>query len=261
MKITLQRAVAAVVISITAIVCIADVAALQHKDNISEGENSIPLPSADSPQGRQARGMIHVSRTKHKPVYPYLARHLVNTFDLAEKTGVGIDIGSGPGNFIIELCKRTEMYWINADINPHFFPYFFDLAKLHGVGGRVGAIQADVHNLPFRSAYADVIVSRSSYQFWKDKPRAFTEIYRVLKPGGVAYIGRGMSENVPLKIAKRICGDLNRNPEKKINEYKEILRAAGISRYKIHVPKPAGSEKATYHPWVEFRKPKHGNGR
>ena len=52
------------------------------------------------------------------PVYSPLAEQIVNDFELREKRGIGIDLGSGPGDLIIELCKRTKwMHWVNADIN------------------------------------------------------------------------------------------------------------------------------------------------
>ena len=113
--------------------------------------------------------------------------HLVKT------SGIGIDLGAGPGELTMELCARTDFHWINADINPHFFPYFIQEAEKRGLNGRVSAIFADAHNLPFRDNYADVIVSRGSFHFWENKEQAFSEIYRVLKPGGVAYIGRGFA--------------------------------------------------------------------
>jgi hypothetical protein len=42
-----------------------------------------------------------------------------------------------------------------------------------------------------------------SFSFWHDKRSAFSEIYRVLKPVAVAYIGRGFSRNLPVVTAKK----------------------------------------------------------
>ena len=227
--------------------------------------NSKPSPSLSAGKytEQSALGMIKASRGVLAPVYAPLAEQIVADFDLNKKTGIGIDLGSGPGTLIIELCKRTQLHWINADINPHFFPYFYKSAEEHGFGHRVSAMFTDAHSLAFHDNYAEIIVSRGSFHFWKDKVRAFSEIYRVLKPGAVAYIGRGFSENLPVETAKKIRAKqgkkMNYDVEKTANELRQIMIDLGIKKCYIHRPKPAGSEGVNYGVWVEFHKPE-GNG-
>ena len=207
---------------------------------------------------QSALGMIKASHGVLEPVYSPLAEQIVVDFDLDKKTGIGIDLGSGPGTLIIELCKRTKLHWINADINPHFFAYFFKSAEEHGFGHRVSAVFTDAHSLAFRDNYADIIISRGSFRFWKDKVKAFGEIYRVLKPGSTAYIGRGFPENLPVGIAKKIRAQqgkkMNYDVEKTANELRQIMIDLGIKKYYIHKPKPVGSEGVNYGVWVEFHK-------
>ena len=110
-----------------------------------------------------------ISRTL-APVYSPLAEQIVNDFELREKRGTGVDLGSGPGDLIIELCKRTRwMHWVNADIDSRVFAGFLQRAQDAGFRGRVSAMQADAHALPFDDAFAEIVVSRGSYPFWKDK--------------------------------------------------------------------------------------------
>ena len=203
--------------------------------------------------------MIKASRGRLAPVYAPLAEQIVADFNLASRTGIGIDVGSGPGTLIIELCRRTKLHWINADINPHFFPHFYENAEKQGFGHRVSAICADAHKLAFRDNYADIIVSRGSFHFWKDKAKAFGEIYRVLKPGAVAYIGRGFPENLPPETARNIrskqSGKMNYDVDKTENELRKTMDKLGIKKYNIRRPTPAGSEGVNYGIWVEFRKP------
>jgi ubiquinone/menaquinone biosynthesis C-methylase UbiE len=192
-----------------------------------------------------------------------LAEQIVSDFDLDKKVGIGIDLGSGPGTLIVELSKRTRLHWINADINPHFFPHFYRQADELGFGHRVSAIFADAHSLPFRDNYADIIVSRGSFHFWEDKVQAFSEIYRVLKPGAIAYIGRGFSRNLPVQTAKKIRakqrGKMNYDAEKTANELYNIMNELGVKDYRIDIPKPPGSENVNYGIWVEFHKPKNND--
>jgi len=207
--------------------------------------------------------MEAASRGTLSPVYAPLAEHLVSRFDLRDKDGTGIDLGSGPGTLILELCRRTGMHWINADINPHFFGMFMDFVEKAGLVGRVGAVFADVQALPFRDNYADIITSRGSFQFWHDKKLAFSEIYRVLKPGGVAYIGRGFSRDLPPEIAREVRklhakAGKNGPPPYDVMETKKeliaVMNSLGIKNYSIQIPKPAGSEEIKYGIWLEIRK-------
>jgi len=223
-------------------------------------DKALSLRSDEKYTEQQALGMIRTSRKTLAPVYAPLAEQIVSDFDLDKKVGIGIDLGSGPGTLIVELCKRTRLHWINADINPHFFSHFYKQAGELGFGHRVSAVFADAHNLPFRDNYADIIVSRGSYHIWEDKVQAFGEIYRVLKPGAAAYIGRGFSRKLPVETAKKIrakqAKKMKYDVDKKANELSNIMNTLGIKDYRIDIPKPPGSENVNYGIWVEFRKHK-----
>ena len=206
-----------------------------------------------------ALGMIRSSRGTLAPVYAPLAEQIAMDFNLREKEGIGIDIGSGPGTLIIELCQRSRLHWINADINPHFFPHFYKQAQQRGFGHRVSAVFADAGALPFRDNYADIIVSRGSFPFWQDKRRSFSEIYRVLKPGAVAYIGRGFPRNLPVAKAKKIRGKqrgkMKYDVDKAADELRQIMKVQQIKDWKIHRPNPPGGDNVNYGIWIEFHKP------
>jgi len=208
------------------------------------------------------QGFVRSVATVLAPVYGPLAEQIVLEYNLADKEGIGIDLGGGPGNLVVELCKRTtRMHWINADINPAFFPYLSKAAEEAGVGHRISMMFADAQDLPFRDNYANIVVSRGSFPFWDDKLQAFSEIYRVLKPGGVAYIGRGFSDNLPVDIARKIRGGQKGKgsfpkydvPETAQN-LEHIMKSLGIKEYSIRIPKPPGSEGVNYGVWVEFHK-------
>jgi len=231
----------------------------RHGFRTVEAQSVLTRTDHDDRLRQAADGMIRASEGILAPVYAPLAEHLTRELQLADKEGVGIDLGSGPGMLIIELCKRTRLHWINADINPYFFAPFFARARQNGIAHRVSGISADAQNMPFRSGYADVIVSRGSYHFWDDREAGFREICRVLKPGGVAYIGRGFSPNLPAETARAI-----RTKQKKLWKYdpaeegkklKSLLLGLGIRDVRVIVPKPEGSEGINYGVWVEFRKP------
>lgn len=241
-----------------------------------EEQQTVPgvleAPSEDLYTEEDAVRMVKTADGVLAPVYAPLAEQIVKDFDLGGKAGIGIDLGAGPGNLTIELCKRTSIHWINADINPHFFPFFYEKARAEGMGHRVSAVFADAHALPFRDNYADVLVSRGCFFYWEDKPRAFAEIYRVLKPGGIAYVGRGFSRDLPSAVAqgirdaqKRRANDGDENPEGPLKydpaeteiELRQALDNAGVTGYVIERPSAdAAPGSVNYGIWVTIRKPR-----
>lgn len=209
---------------------------------------------------QEAAGQETISQVL-APVYPLLADQIVSDFDLREKRGIGIDLGSGPGDLILELCKRTRwMHWVNADIDPRVFPGFLQRAQKAGFQERVSAMLADAQALPFHDHFADIVVSRGSFQFWKDKRKAFAEIYRVLKPGGVAFIGRGFPESLPLEVARAVRDRQRRNGKEPVYdvartsaELTGIMRALRIEDFRVRIPRPEIRD-VNYGIWLEFRK-------
>ncbi|MFC1545033.1 methyltransferase domain-containing protein, partial [Gemmatimonadota bacterium] len=220
----------------------------------------------DASRRQAAEDFISLTETALRPVYAPLAQHIVTRFGLAGMEGVGIDVGGGPGHLALELARRTpRMRWINLDINPHFFPFFNQMAHSSGLASRVEAMQADVHKLPYDDASVRFVVSRGSFQFWTDINAAFSEILRVLAPGGTAYVGRGFSENLPPELARQVRqaqgGGPRYNVEQAAEDLYRAMREAGISDYTIHTPEPAGNREITYGIWLEFTKPFEDRGK
>ncbi|MCU0916221.1 MAG: class I SAM-dependent methyltransferase [Planctomycetes bacterium] len=223
-------------------------------------ERSTTPGQPKEPTKADAERMIRAAEGGLAPVYAPLAEEIVERLTLADREGVGIDVGSGPGTLILELCRRTKLHWIDADINPYFFPYFLGQAEAAGLGGRVSAIRADACALPFRDHFADVIVSRGSFPFWPDLQQGIAETLRVLKPGGLAYIGRGLPERMPLETARRLRAERGEGPKYDPDETEQQLRAVmktlGLEDYRIHRPRPNNPEGVNYGLWLQFEKPR-----
>lgn len=184
----------------------------------------------------------------------------MDRFQLDQKQGAGIDIGGGPGTLVLELCRRSpEFSWINADINPHHAATLFRNALTNDCAHQLGQVFADVHRLPFREDYADLIVSRGSMPFWADQATAFAEIYRMLKPGGHAFIGLGFSPNLPLEVAKEVRARQGKgmpryDVQETVAQFHALMHKLKIRDYEILRPH-ADQSVVNYGVWVTFSKP------
>ncbi|MDR3555775.1 MAG: methyltransferase domain-containing protein [Syntrophobacteraceae bacterium] len=57
---------------------------------------------------------------------------------------------------------------------------------------RSDTLRGDVAAIELPDYSVNLVVSRGSVFFWEDCRGAFKELYRVLAPGGVGYIGGGL---------------------------------------------------------------------
>jgi len=180
--------------------------------------------------------MNNLSKTRFKEIYPLIAGQIIEKCGITE--GIGIDIGSGPGALAIALVKLTELNMYSLDISYNAHKIAIENIENTGLSDKVFPIVADVHQLPFEDNFADLMVSRGSMFFWKDKEDCFREIYRVLKPTGFAYIGGGYgSAELKDKIKKSRKNDSNRTHDKipkiDVTQLKNDLNNANIKDFDI----------------------------
>lgn len=190
-------------------------------------------------------------------IYSLLARQIVDDYKITK--GICLDIGSGAGQLGIEIAKLTSLKVYLLDINTKVIPSASNNIRLADISDRVSILQANVQQMPFGDNIVELIVSRGSIFFWDDKPQGLREIYRVLKPGGIALIGGGVSRYLSqwegeIFIKWRET-ELEKESEKKKKEWHklrspdyfyQLLKDAGISNSKI-IPDSPGV-------WVEIRK-------
>ncbi|MCP2604899.1 class I SAM-dependent methyltransferase [Candidatus Aminicenantes bacterium AH-873-B07] len=218
----------------------------------------IPLFLLNCAQKKEnkAEAFDKIARTLFKNVYPYLAKQIKQDYSINE--GICVDVGAGPAYLSIELAKITDLKIYALDIDPDAIKIAKKNIKKVGLTGRIKAVLGDVHKMPFPDNFADLVVSRGSFIFWKDKVKAFKEIYRILKPGGIAFIGGGMGRLLPQAERERIRLIMERenigppaNLRVSIKEMGEILRKAGIFNFEIY-----SHEGCICGLWTEFKKKK-----
>jgi ubiquinone/menaquinone biosynthesis C-methylase UbiE len=192
-----------------------------------------------------------------QPIYPLLAQQLVDDYGLDK--GICIDLGSGPGHVGIEIAKITYMDIYFVDDNEEQLRKAEKRFEGADCDNLAKYIKSDAHNLVFEDNFADFIVSRGSLWFWKDPHEVLDEVYRVLKPGGKAFIGGGLGKYIPSTMRQRILEDNKRDYSKKgvsrptFEEFrkaisKEMLDKTNLPGYRII------DEKLETGRWIEISK-------
>ena len=94
-----------------------------------------------------------------------------------------LELACGTGvatRHMAELLPDSAMI-IATDKNPAMLEYAKkSVPKAEGISWE----KADANNLPYPDGIFDVVVCQFGVMFFRDRPRAFAEAYRVLKPGG-----------------------------------------------------------------------------
>jgi SAM-dependent methyltransferase len=206
----------------------------------------------------EAARFDRVARRVFKDVYPALARQILEDYQMRE--GLCLDLGCGPAFLSIELAKQSSLRIIGVDLDSEAVKIATRNVRKAGLSRRITVERGDVQRLRFPADTAALVVSRGSYLFWDDRVRAFREILRVLKPGGVAFVGGGMGRSTTPEQKEAIKKELVRTGIRKDCkttvtpfEMEETLEMAGITRYRIMGDGP-GDSGCKCGMWVEIRK-------
>ena len=128
------------------------------------------------------------------------------------------DIGGGYGRLANEYLKRAHKVYI--------FDYSkTELAQAKEIyGDKIETKTGDIYKLPFKDNELDGLMMVRVTHHLKELEKAVAELYRVLKPGGVAVIEVANKRTLP-KMARFLTGRSKVNPfDKKPANYKEISK-------------------------------------
>ena len=170
------------------------------------------------------------------PIYIDIAKMIINRTGVEE--GNLLDLGCGGGHLGFAMGELGDFNLNFSDIREDAL----EIARKRAVEKGIDAsyIPSDVHTLKMNDNSFDIVVSRGSMPFWDDQVKAFSEIYRVLKQGGWAYIGGGLGGKKHLERIRAMkkegggpdCLDRSKSKSLSTDEYIELFKKWGAD-YKV----------------------------
>lgn len=165
---------------------------------------------------------------------------LPTEFAQIKEGNVVIDLGSGAGNdaFIARRITGEDGKVIGIDFTEAMIARARENAEKLGYNN-VEFRQGDIESMPVTSNKADVIVSNCVLNLVPNKHKVFSEIYRVLKPGGHFSISDIVLEGeLPAKwkeVAELYAGCVSGAIQKE--EYLGIIKEAGFTNITLQKDK------------------------
>jgi ubiquinone/menaquinone biosynthesis C-methylase UbiE len=189
-----------------------------------------------------------------KKIYPVIASQIVEKTQIVQ--GTAIDLGGGPGMLGISLAQQTDLQVIVYDLMEECVQLVPKNSRENGVPNRVTAIQGRAENMLFEDASVELVVSRGSIFFWEDQEKGLREVYRILKPGGWAYIGGGFGtaellHEVQKKRKEEHDGDWEKKRDERMKKnppghFESLLKNLSIE---------GTVERGEAGTWIIFQKP------
>ncbi len=151
-----------------------------------------------------------------------------------------VDLGSGAGNDC--FVARHETGETGKIIGIDFTQAMIDKARANAEKRNFNNVEfrlGDIENIPVSANVADVVVSNCVMNLVPNKPKAFGEVYRILKPGGHFSISDiVLTGELPERIknaAEMYAGCVASAIQK--NDYLNIIQEAGFENVKLQKEK------------------------
>ncbi len=179
------------------------------------------------------------------PGGPEAVHRILKGCDLRNKSV--LDIGSGLGGIDCLLVSHYGAKVTGIDIEQDLIDRSKKLIKDQNLENSITIQKVDSGPLPFPDNHFDVVFGKDAWLHIQDKSSFFTEVFRVLKPGGQV-----------------ICGDWLGGPEPTGKDFDYFVELEGISyfmvteeEYKDLLESAGFDDIWTHSIWQDYRQEAH----
>jgi ubiquinone/menaquinone biosynthesis C-methylase UbiE len=151
-------------------------------------------------------------------------------------SGEALELGSFAGGITFELADYPDLGLTIADETPAYLNHLRNELFSRHLSGRVRLLDMSLEKLILPDAGFDLVMLRGAFFFIMKRPNILREIYRVLRPGGLAFVGGGYGKYVPQEVIdeiadeSRVLNDRLGRQRVTIDQIKRLLTAVGLDK-------------------------------
>ena len=139
-----------------------------------------------------------------KKIYPYVASQIMERYK--GDYGSVLELGPFSGGISLELARSHPRIAITIGAeSPAVIEYLRRKIALSGLSKRITVEETGLEHLQFVDAQFDLVILRGAFFFLKDRVGLLGEIVRVLKAGGMAFVGGGYGKGTPKELIEEIA--------------------------------------------------------
>jgi len=148
-------------------------------------------------------GMIHEINELWEPVYPFLAKHIGESY--GRQDGAGLEIGPFCGVIYSLLSYGVGNQFMIGSFPPEMTFFFSDHIRKKGLTGKINVIETDQSLTGIEDNSIDLIIFRGALFFPSLFRVDYQAINRVMKSAGIAIIGGGFGKRTPPEVIRPIA--------------------------------------------------------
>jgi len=168
-----------------------------------------------------------------RKIYPYLASQIMESYQ--KDSGAVLELGPFSGGISVEMAKRHPGLNITiADESSQVLEGFKEEIRAEGLSDVIDIRKSVLDPLVFGNSEFDLVISRGVFFFLDAEGDLLREIFRVLKEGGMAFVGGGYGKDTPPGLINEIADESRELNDRlgrtrvRIEELGKIITRSGL---------------------------------